>query len=503
MSGYISTIATGKLKSQPHHWIEFNRYRLRMALIMLFADLLGFGAAGAILLVVNLHFDFFVFQWHDLRYLVIVFLCLALYSSTKLYPGLGLNPAVEIRLVFINTAIGFLLGIFIFTLIQMSWQPNYLALMPFGFFSVICILAARWAGRILSVKYGVWGAPAVVIGTAETANKLAHYFLDRARLGFIPKYVVTSVKNAAGVTVPVPTLDVNELRNCHVDHFSSQQIYTALIDLSTATDLLYSPVFPRLAQLFPRLIFISSLNSLQSASFQVHDLEGVMGIEAHGNLLSPTASFIKRFMDITLSLLLTLFTFPVWALTMLLIRLDSPGPILYTQLRVGQNRRDRHDQERIIGHVRKIKIYKFRTMVQDAEHVLQDYLNANPLARAEWDRTQKLKDDPRITRVGKWVRKFSIDELPQLINVLKGEMSIVGPRPMLIEQVSQYGNKMETYYSVCPGITGLWQVSGRNNTSFEERASFDEYYVNNWSIWLDIYILLRTVWVVLSRDGAY
>jgi lipopolysaccharide/colanic/teichoic acid biosynthesis glycosyltransferase len=142
-------------------------------------------------------------------------------------------------------------------------------------------------------------------------------------------------------------------------------------------------------------------------------------------------------------------------------------------------------------------------MVQNAEEKLHAYLAANPSAKIEWDETQKLKKDPRITRSGQWLRKFSIDELPQIINVLKGEMSLVGPRPILPEQVELYGERIDVYYGTKPGMSGLWQVSGRNSVSFQERTRFDVYYVRNWSIWLDIYILLRTVWVVLFHKGAY
>jgi lipopolysaccharide/colanic/teichoic acid biosynthesis glycosyltransferase len=142
-------------------------------------------------------------------------------------------------------------------------------------------------------------------------------------------------------------------------------------------------------------------------------------------------------------------------------------------------------------------------MVQDADQLLDDYLSLNPAEQKEWEQTQKLRCDPRVIRGGDFLRKFSIDELPQIFNVLLGEMSLVGPRPMMADQVKLYGENIEAYCAVRPGITGLWQVSGRNHTTFQERARFDRYYIHNWSLWLDMYILTRTVWVVLSRDGAY
>ena len=199
---------------------------------------------------------------------------------------------------------------------------------------------------------------------------------------------------------------------------------------------------------------------------------------------------LKRLMDIFLSFILGILASPMLLLTAVMIKLDSPGPIFYKQDRLGKDRR-------------RITILKFRSMKVNADRILAEYLSQNPGARQEWNETQKLRDDPRITRVGKWIREFSIDEFPQLFNVLKGEMSVVGPRPILLEQMNLYGEGLNVYASIRPGLTGFWQVSGRNRTSFFQRAIYDIYYVHNWSVWLDIYILLRTVWIVLTRDGAY
>ena len=142
-------------------------------------------------------------------------------------------------------------------------------------------------------------------------------------------------------------------------------------------------------------------------------------------------------------------------------------------------------------------------MVCDADAVLQTYLAANPQARAEWERDHKLKRDPRVTWIGRLLRQTSLDELPQLWNVLRGEMSLVGPRPIVDDEIRKYGDVFLEYTRVLPGITGLWQVSGRNNTTYDERVSLDAFYVGNWSVWLDLYILFRTIRVVLLREGAY
>jgi lipopolysaccharide/colanic/teichoic acid biosynthesis glycosyltransferase len=178
------------------------------------------------------------------------------------------------------------------------------------------------------------------------------------------------------------------------------------------------------------------------------------------------------------------------AIAAILVRLESRGPILLANERVGMGGR-------------KFKAWKLRSMVVNGDEVLKKHFERHPEALVEWQATQKLKNDPRVTRVGKIIRKASIDELPQLWNVLIGEMSLVGPRPMLEKQVALYGSGFESYRRVRPGITGLWQISGRNHLTFSERASLDSYTIRNWSVWMDIYILARTISVVLTANGAY
>jgi Undecaprenyl-phosphate galactose phosphotransferase WbaP len=172
------------------------------------------------------------------------------------------------------------------------------------------------------------------------------------------------------------------------------------------------------------------------------------------------------------------------------IWLDSEGGIFYRQSRIGKG-------------ARVFKVLKFRTMVKDADQVLVKYLEENPKLLAEWNVNHKLKDDPRITRIGKILRKTSLDELPQVWNVLKGEMSLVGPRPIVAAEVERYADRFSYYIQVPPGLSGLWQVSGRNDTGYAERVLLDEYYVRNRSIWMNLYIIIRTILVVVRRNGAY
>ncbi len=199
----------------------------------------------------------------------------------------------------------------------------------------------------------------------------------------------------------------------------------------------------------------------------------------------------KRALDLTLAVAMLILLAPVLVAIFVAVRLASPGPALFAQPRVGRE-----------GRV--FRAYKFRTMVVDAEARLAAYLRDNPAARTEYAVYKKLRHDPRVTPLGRILRRYSLDELPQLLNVIKGEMSLVGPRCYLPQELPEMGRaRAATILSVLPGITGLWQVSGRNGTTFAERLEFDLQYVRSRSLRLDLAILLRTVGVVLRARGAY
>jgi Undecaprenyl-phosphate galactose phosphotransferase WbaP len=208
---------------------------------------------------------------------------------------------------------------------------------------------------------------------------------------------------------------------------------------------------------------------------------------------TPLKGWADRFAKRTLDIVGALFGLIVLSIPLLFIakkvRQDG-GPFLYNQMRVGQ-------------HGKMFKCWKIRSMVVDSQRILQDLLASDPVARAEWEKDFKLKNDPRITKIGHFIRKTSIDELPQLWNVLCGDMSLVGPRPIVDAEKPYYGDTLNAYTSVRPGLTGLWQVSGRNDTSYAYRVYLDRWYVANWSFWTDIVIILKTVGILVNRKGAY
>ncbi|MBF0517501.1 MAG: exopolysaccharide biosynthesis polyprenyl glycosylphosphotransferase, partial [Nitrospirae bacterium] len=217
--------------------------------------------------------------------------------------------------------------------------------------------------------------------------------------------------------------------------------------------------------------------------------EEIFLLKVKNNLKSTSNRIIKRAFDLTVGIVLLPFLLLLMAVIGIITKLTSPGPVIYKQQRIG------------IGG-RSFNCYKFRTMVEDSERILNELLQSNRDMKDEWDRHWKLSNDPRITPIGMFLRKTSLDELPQIINVLKGEMSLVGPRPYLQREMYAIADDIEDITKVPPGITGLWQVSGRSSTTYEHRIRLDIWYMMNWSLGLDLYILLRTIKVVLFMKGV-
>ncbi len=204
----------------------------------------------------------------------------------------------------------------------------------------------------------------------------------------------------------------------------------------------------------------------------------------------PIGGIAKRSFDVSSALLAILILSPIFLMIMALVKFSDRGPAFYGHRRVGHNGRMFH-------------CLKFRTMVMNGDEVLRQYLAANPEAEEEWRTTRKLKNDPRVTAIGSVLRKLSLDELPQLINIIRGEMSVVGPRPVVDEELNYYENAASYYLSTRPGLTGLWQISGRNDVSYKERVDYDTQYVRNWSMMQDVFIIAKTIPAVCMSRGSY
>lgn len=242
-------------------------------------------------------------------------------------------------------------------------------------------------------------------------------------------------------------------------------------------------------QIFSRSIILHESLNFGNQWAKAVDMGQFFGLQVMQRLLDPKRLFAKTVMDYFLSAFFLVFLAPLFLLIAILIKIDSSGPVFFRHTRLGRN-----------GKV--FRAWKFRTLANDADVVLQELLDTDPEARAMWDERHKLPRDPRVTTVGRFLRQASLDELPQLFNVITGEMSLIGPRPIVQAEVEKYGEKYTMISRVRPGLTGLWQVSGRSRLTYAERVEIDAYYIKNWSFWLDMYILLKTPVAVFRFSDA-
>ncbi len=401
-------------------------------------------------------------------------LFLIVFFVRGLYPGVGKNRFDEIRLITESTSIVILVFLLITFFSQDFLNISRLLLVFFWFFSILFVLVNRWVLRNIARKFDIWGEPILLVGTGKDSIKFETHLKNPFHN---PDMFI--VLRIAG--------DVNPEKNVlrFIKENNIQTIFLVISDISDQT----KNYFLNMKHLkIPNFFLVPSENWIGNYSVKSHDFMGLLTFEVDQNFQNTALRIQKRILEIALSVFCIILIFPIFMIIAILIKLDSPGSVFYKQDRVGRN-----------GEV--FHLLKFRTMIHNADEVLSSLLESNPLLKAEWEKNQKLNKDPRITKVGSFLRRWSLDELPQLINIIRGDMSLIGPRPCLPSQTKYYGNTFELYKLCRPGLTGLWQVLGRNNVTFHERVLLDEYYIRNWSIWLDIYILFRTVIVLIKQTG--
>lgn len=408
------------------------------------------------------------------------------YALAGLY-GVGVAPPEELRRLSYATSLVFvILGAATFMYKAGADYSRGAFVFAWGL-ALVLVPLGRALARELFARKPWWGAAVLVLGAGKTGEEVVRALQKQPGLGLRPIALLDDDpakqgREIGGVPVPGGLERAREFALMGVRH--------AIVAMPGVPRSRLLELLEIHGDTFPHLILIPDLFGFSSLWLTTRDLGGVLGLELRQRLLLSGPRWVKRVADIALLIIFALPVALLIAVIGVLIRLDSPGSVFYGQWRVG-----------LSGN--RFRAWKFRSMVQDADRLLAEYLQRHPELQEEWERDQKLKHDPRVTRLGRLLRKTSLDELPQLWNVLKGEMSLVGPRPILDEQIKRYGSHLSLYTKVRPGLTGLWQVSGRNDTTFAERAAMDVYYVRNWSPWLDLYILARTVWVVLFGKGAY
>jgi len=416
-------------------------------------------------------------------------LFLLAYWLEGLYPGVSITPVEQLRRCVQGTSIVYLIlttaiflekdvgahsrGVFI-----CCWLLS-VALVPF-LRAIVCHLfsARSW-----------FGAPVLLLGAGKTAQLLIKEFRSRRALGFRPMACLDDDPSKLGECEGVPVLGPTSMAGEIGRSLRIRYVIVAMPGLSRAHLV---PLIERLSSLFPHVIVIPDLFGVASLWVAPTDLGGVLGLHIRHNLLIPFNRWLKRVMDLTVACAGLIAGAPVIALSALLIKRVSPGRAFYCQEREG------------LGG-RTIRVLKLRTMYPEAEKLLSAYLERHPEARHQWERYCKLKNDPRILPIiGRLLRRTSLDELPQLWNVLKGEMSLVGPRPFPRYHTAKFAPEFcALRRRVKPGLTGLWQISARSDGDIDVQTALDTYYIRNWSLWLDLYILSRTARAVLFGNGAY
>ncbi|MDR0785255.1 MAG: undecaprenyl-phosphate galactose phosphotransferase WbaP [Treponema sp.] len=426
-------------------------------------------------------FRAFVTYWPYLPVFILFFL------FNGLYPGVALAPAEELRHFSISSLLahgGILLSRYVE---DKEWDPISIAFIISFILSQFILLVCRDVMRFILDKTKLGGIPAVIFGSGITGRLIINQLLKSRSTGYIPVLILNDEKSAVEDYRGVPIIHNTSIAQEIVERFNIKMAILAMqgMDRDKLKRLLNDSM-----SVFRYNVIIPDLFSVTNIWVSVRDFGGVLGLVTSHRLRMFWNWGIKRFMDLTLVFIGGTVLLPFLLFIGLLVKISSPGPALYGHTRLGLNGK-------------KFKAYKFRSMVADSDERLKRLLDSDPRIREEWEASHKLKDDPRITKIGRILRKFSFDEFPQLINVLKGEMSLVGPRPIVEDEIEKYGEDFKRIFSVKPGLTGLWQVSGRSDTDYAERVSFDTYYLQSWSIWLDLWVLYKTIGVVVKGKGAY
>ena len=396
----------------------------------------------------------------------------------------------EVKLLWKVTFFSTLAILTIVSLGQLSYDVSRSVILLMGFLSLGIFPVLRIAVKRQLINAGMLKSRVLVIGTGETARRALsalrrEHNLGYDVIGFISdepsnkKHFIDGVKVHGYIHKVERYIQNSDIQDVVVatSRIEKDALFHMVNNLQhKAKSVLYIPDFAGMAVMGTELRHF------------FHDK--VFAVEIKNNLAQPVNYYAKKAFDYLMGIMLFLVLIVPFLLISILVKLTSKGPAIFKQERIGQNGR-------------AFMCYKFRTMYNDADDRLKTILITDPEARAEWEAHWKLKNDPRTTKIGNFLRKTSLDELPQIFNVLRGEMSLVGPRPVTQDEIEKYyKDNAELCFCVPPGITGLWQVSGRSNTTYEERVSLDSWYVRNWNLWLDIVILMKTFYVVFNKDGA-
>jgi undecaprenyl-phosphate galactose phosphotransferase len=358
-------------------------------------------------------------------------------------------------------------------------------------FLLFAVPLLRQCMRQAMAYVGLWRISTALIGSGRSAREAYAALRDSLSLGFDVRHIVIDGGNAPEGMERLSPIHLSSDSDI-VKRLTDAGCRQVVIASDDAQNLPIADAVQRLIAADIGVAIIPSLRGLPLFGLSTNYFFGkeFLLLQVRNNLARLPYRMLKRFLDIVGSAFFLVLLSPLLLFIIIAVMLDDPGTPFFSQRRVGYRGRD-------------FACFKFRTMAKDAEERLTRWAEENPGLLQEYrDSNFKLRNDPRVTRVGRWLRRTSLDELPQLANVLLGDMSLVGPRPLLAREIPDYGS-LDLYMLSRPGITGLWQISGRSETTFQDRVAFDGWYIRNWSLWYDVVILLQTVGVLVRRDGAY
>ena len=431
--------------------------------------------------VTYLYADAYIYIWVPLLFLIFL-------GQSRTYRQM--KPVVDtMRDIFKSVFAGWISSIIIIYFLKASNLSSRLFIILFGLFVLINVCVIRYVVLKFLKRRNIFYEPIILIGAGLTAEKLIKFW--REDLGY--RYKIVGLIDDCPVSKELPKIfpilgGFDEARSI----IRSAKIKTVVIAAPGLGKEKLQELINKIQPHVKNISFVPDLigTPMSSADISILFSEKILMLNLRNNLSRPYNRLIKRIFDLTLTILGGLMISPILLVIAIMVGVDNRGRIIFAHKRVG-------------AAGKKFPCYKFQTMVPDAEEKLKKYLAENPEARREWEESFKLTDDPRVTKLGGWLRKTSLDELPQLWNVIRGEMSLVGPRPIVQAEIERYGKNIREYYMVLPGITGMWQVSGRSDTTYPERVAMDTWYVRNWSVWIDIMYLFKTVKAVLQGKGAY
>ena len=429
----------------------------------------------------HINFKSFITYWPYLPVFIIVF------QIFNLYPGISMAPSEEMRRFWVGSILAYG-GIILSRMIEnAAWDSINTAFIISCVFSTIILLTLRSITHWLLHKTRLGGIPTVIYGSGNTGKLVVECLLDTIRNGYIPVLILDDNPDSEDEYMNIPIIHNTSVGPEIVSRYNIKMAIVAMPELDSKE---LKTIINSSVSAFRYNILIPNFFNISNIWMSVRDFNGILGFETSNKLKLIWNLAIKRFLDVSVVFVGGIILLPFLLLIALIIKINSTGPVIYKHKRLGKNGK-------------YFYAYKFRTMVTDAQERLEKMLESDSEIRAEWEKSRKLRDDPRITGFGRLLRRTSIDEFPQLLNILKGEMSLVGPRPIVDDEVNKYGDDYDRIFSIKPGLTGLWQVSGRSDTNYRDRVAYDLYYLQSWSVWLDLWIVFMTFGAVIKGKGAY